>query len=159
MGWTWHESQWRTLYWSYQICSRCSWSSITSFAKLPTTLLVKIQVEEEWLKCGVCVCCGEHPSPSFIVDSWRFGSGKYGNLSEPPPHTAIQPPEEIGPRPHRLGCDYILDSLPSHRPWPVAWGTREFFRGLVYLCILPLQDLCFNIFIFSIYFYAFHVYG
>jgi hypothetical protein len=25
----------------------------------------------------------------------------------------------------------------------------------VYLCILPLHDLCFNIFIFSIYFYTF----
>jgi hypothetical protein len=38
-------------------------------------------------------------------------------------------------------------------------GSGEIFGGWVYLCILPLQDLCFNIVIFSIYFYTFHVYG
>jgi hypothetical protein len=38
-------------------------------------------------------------------------------------------------------------------------GSGEIFEGRVYLCILPLQDLCYNIVIFSIYFYTFHVYG
>jgi hypothetical protein len=87
----------------------------------PTTLLKgkKIQMEGERLLCGVS--CVDHPSPSFIVVSWRSGSDKYGNLSEPPPHTAVQPPEETGLGPRRLVCGRTQASLPGHCLWLVGW--------------------------------------